>query len=209
MVPRSTAPRCEGGFFCYLGSVNATSSLLDPNLPILRLSVARYHAMRDAGILTEADRVELLGGLLVPKMTKNPPHSLATELVRRALANVVPPGWYVRIQEPVTTSDSEPEPDLAVVRGDPRDYAERHPRGGDVGIVVEVAAESLNRDRTDKRRIYAQAGIETYWVVNLREALVEVYGRGGGMRRHRRGETVAVVVEGARWGQVDVDAMLP
>src|SRR5438445_4118523 len=81
------------------------------------LSVEQYHEMIRAGILTEDDPVELLEGILVVKMAKNPPHSSATRKMRTALERLVPTGWFVDIQEPVTTESSEPEPDLAIVRG--------------------------------------------------------------------------------------------
>src|SRR6266852_7793927 len=89
-----------------------------PTEPIYRLSVAQYHAMADHGILDEDDPVELLEGWLVQKMTKHRPHSRCTHRTRRALESLLPGGWYVDAQEPVTTTDSEPEPDVAVVRGD-------------------------------------------------------------------------------------------
>lgn len=81
------------------------------------LSVAQYHELIRAGILTEDAPVELLEGRLVTKMPKDPPHRLATGLLREALQKVVPEGWYVDSQEPVTLSDGEPEPDVMVVRG--------------------------------------------------------------------------------------------
>ena len=92
-----------------------------PPEPIWRLSVEQYHEMIDAGILDEDDPVELLEGWLIPKMPKNPPHSFTTDLTREALAGLLPTGWYVRGQEPITTEDSEPESDVAVIRGDRRD----------------------------------------------------------------------------------------
>ena len=149
-------------------------------LPLLRLSVPQYHAMRRAGILTADDRVELLDGLLVSKMTKNPPHSLATELTRRALEDALRAGgvheaWHVRSQEPITTEDSEPEPDVTVVAGKVRDYQAAHPEPRDVALVVEIADESLRRDRRDKLAIYARAGIGSYWIVNLADRVVEIY----------------------------------
>jgi Uma2 family endonuclease len=95
--------------------------------------------MGRAGILTSDDRVELLEGLLVTQMNKTPAHTLATALLREELAALLPAGWYVRSQDPITLAASEPEPDLAVVRGTPRDYRDRHPGPGDVAVVVEIA----------------------------------------------------------------------
>src|SRR5205823_2588074 len=87
----------------------------------------------------------------------------------------LPPDWSLRIQSAITLSDSEPEPDLAVVRGDERRYAAHHPRPADVGLLIEVADSTLLGDRADKGRIYARAGIAIYWIVNLIDRQVEVY----------------------------------
>jgi Uma2 family endonuclease len=142
-----------------------------------RLSVEQYHRMIDAGILRENNRVELLNGLLVFKMSKNPPHNASTNLVQAVLLRIVPAGWFVEAQNPVTVaaSKSEPEPDVKVVRGTPRDYANRNPTPGDVGLVVEVAWASIRADRTTKKKIYARAAIPVYWIVNLRARRLEVY----------------------------------
>lgn len=146
-----------------------------PNLlPLWRLTVAQYHQMRDQGILTEADAIELLEGLLVQKMPKNPPHRIATRLVRDFLESLECAGWYVETQEPITLGNSEPEPDVAVIQGSTRDYADRHPAARDVALVIEVADSTLERDRTAKKQIYAQAGIANYWIVNLVDRQLEV-----------------------------------
>jgi len=146
-----------------------------PTQPIWRLTVTQYHQMICAGILTEDDPVELLEGWLVTKMPKNPPHTVSTQATGDVLARIVSDGWFVNRQEPITTDDSEPEPDVTVVRGDRRNYRERHPGPNDVGLLVEVAAASLERDRGPKKRLYASAGIPIYWIVNLVEHQVEVY----------------------------------
>ncbi|MGA2068265.1 MAG: Uma2 family endonuclease [Thermoguttaceae bacterium] len=146
-----------------------------PNDLVWRLSVDQYHEMIRAGILTDGDPVELLDGWLVPRMVENPPHCIATETMRRALERVLPEGWHVNSQEPVTLAASEPEPDVMVVRGTLRDYGDRHPGPQDVALVVEVADASLERDRTTKKRLYAEAAIPVYWIVNLLDDRLEVY----------------------------------
>lgn len=148
---------------------------LVPRDPIWRLSVAQYHEMIHSGILTEDDPVELLEGWLVVKMSKNPPHSSATRLLRKAIEALVPPGWIVDSQEAITTPDSEPEPDLFVARGSELDYLDRHPMPDDLAFVVEVANSPLERDQTSKLQIYARAGIVSYWILNLVERQLEVY----------------------------------
>ncbi|HWE38473.1 MAG TPA: Uma2 family endonuclease [Isosphaeraceae bacterium] len=144
---------------------------------LYRLSVEQYHAMIEAGILRESNRVELLNGLLVFKMSKKPPHVVATDLVHAVLSRLLPAGWFVNSQNPVTIAGakSEPEPDVKVMRGSPRDYMNGHPTPPDVPLVVEVAWTSLRTDRTTMKRIYARAAIPVYWILNLRARRLEVY----------------------------------
>jgi Uma2 family endonuclease len=189
-----------------------------PGVVVWRLSVEQYHEMIRTGILTEDDPVELLNGWLVPKMTKTPRHRMVTKLVYGALEDRVPQGWYVDSQEPVTLAVSEPEPDVVIVRGQTRDYADRHPGPGDVGLVVEVSDSSLDRDSEFKRRIYAEARIPHYWVVNLIAGRIETYaGRSaesaGDFDYQRRdyvaGESVPVFLDGQEVSRVNVSEILP
>jgi Uma2 family endonuclease len=145
-----------------------------PPYPVRRFTVAEYEAIARAGILTEDDNVELLEGWIVPKMTKHPPHDSTIDVINYLLGKLLPAGWYVRIQNCTVTSDSVPEPDLAVVRGKPGNYHERHPGGADVGLIVEVADSTVIRDRR-KARIYARAGVPLYWIVNLEQRQIEIY----------------------------------
>jgi Uma2 family endonuclease len=146
-----------------------------PTHPIWQLTVEQYHTMISTEILMDGDPVELLEGWLVMKMPKNPPHSFTTQMLREVLAAMLPLGWFVDDQEPITAEDSEPEPDLSIVRGDRRMYSDRHPSPEDLGLVIEVADSSVECDRTIKKRIYARAGIPVYWIVNLPERQIEVY----------------------------------
>lgn len=185
---------------------------------IWRLSVGQYHEMIRAGILTADDPVELLAGWLVYKMPKNPPHRIATRLAQQALEAVVPAGWYVDAQEPITLIDSEPEPDVMIVRGDTRDYRDRHPGPEDVALIVEVADSTLERDRGVKRMVYARAGIPVYWILNVLERVLEVYcdpsGPGedadyGQRRVYELSNSVAVIIDGVEIGRVAVRDLLP
>ena len=142
---------------------------------IWKLNIDKYHAMIAAGIIEEDAQLELLEGLLVLKMPKNPPHRISTKLIRAALEKIIPNGWYVDSQEPITLSDSEPEPDVMVIRGQTTDYRDRHPQALDIELVIEVSDATLERDRTMKKRIYANAGIPIYWILNLRDRQLEVY----------------------------------
>ncbi len=142
------------------------------------ITVDQYERMIDAGTIGEDAPVELIEGRLVPKMTKKPDHMSASGRARRAIERVLPSGWHARIAGPVRipSRDSEPEPDLAVVRGDIDDYEERHPDPGDVALVVEISKSSLAEDRKLAETI-GGAGIPVYWIVNLVARQLEVYSR--------------------------------
>jgi Uma2 family endonuclease len=189
-----------------------------PDVPIYRLTVEQYHQMANAGILTEETPVELLEGWLIPKMTKHPPHTLATRRTRRALERVAPTGWIVDTQAPITTADSEPEPDVAVFRGDDADYADRNPDPTEVALVVEVADTSLRTDQGNKKRLYARAGIAVYWIVNLVERQIEVYTDPasaldppdyGHRQEYGLADTIPVVLNGVEVGRLEVRELLP
>ena len=162
--------------------------------------------------------MELLEGWLVTKVTKNPPHILVKGLLRDALERLVPPGWFLGAEDPLTTGDSEPEPDLAIVRGERRDFAQRHPGPADVALIVEVADASLRRDRNLKQRIYARSGIPEYWIVSLVDRRIEVYTEPGGpdasptyvnCTHFGAAEAVPVVIDGQEIGRIVVAEVLP
>jgi Uma2 family endonuclease len=174
--------------------------------------------MIELGILTEDDDVELLNGWIVRKMPRNPPNDTALMLLQEALRAILPSDWVFRSQSAVTTSESEPEPDGAVVRGPIRRYADHHPRPDETALVVEVADSSLGRDRNEKGPIYARDGIPVYWIVNIPDACIEVYTALTGpaeepvyQQRHDYQPTDAlpVVLEGREVGTITVRDVLP
>jgi hypothetical protein len=144
-------------------------------LPIHRLSVAQYHRMIQSGVLTENDRVELLEGVLVSKMPHNPQHDGTISVILRKLWTKPPSSWIVRIQSAITLEDSEPEPDLTIVKGPEERYLSAHSVASEIGQVIEVSDSSLENDRTLKKLLYARARIPIYWIVNLLEKKIEVY----------------------------------
>lgn len=188
-----------------------------PSDRLHRLTVDQYHRMIQAGVLVEGAPVELLEGLLITKMTKNPPHDTALDLTQNAIADLLPAGWRVRVQSAITTGDSEPEPDVSVVLGPARRYVKAHPRPKEIALVVEVADASLFEDRGRKARLYARARIPVYWIVNLQESEVEVYTNPKGARsraycqRDDYGidESVPLIIEGGEVGQIPVRELLP
>lgn len=182
--------------------------------PLWRFSVEQYHAMIGSGIIPSGSPVELIEGILVQKMAKSPSHRITTRSVRRALEVITPPGWYVDEQEPVTLSDSEPEPDVMIVRGDSADYPDRHPSAADVELVIEISAASLSRDRGMKQRVYARAGIPTYWILDLNAGRVEVRTQPDGEQYRvatvfSRSDVIPVLIAGVHVGEVPVANLLP
>ncbi|MGH7334084.1 MAG: Uma2 family endonuclease [Candidatus Rokuibacteriota bacterium] len=133
-----------------------------------------YERLVEQGFLGSGDRVELLEGWLLVQEPQHSPHATATRLAQEALRAAFGPGWDVRAGLPLALGRfSEPEPDVSVVHGSPRDYRDAHPT--EAALVVEVAHASLRLDRTRKARIYARAGIPDYWIVNLVTRVLEVY----------------------------------
>jgi Uma2 family endonuclease len=187
---------------------------------LYRLTVAQYHAMAEAGILGTWDRIELIEGLLVTKVTKSNLYILARELTQGIFTQVLPPGWYVSMQNPITIAeaDSEPEPDAKIVRGVPRDYLGRRVVGRDVALVIEVSDSSLREDQTTKKALYALASIPIYWIINLVANRLEVYSDPTGpdpcpdyRRRsdHSLEDIVPLILDGLEVGQVAVKDLLP
>ena len=186
-----------------------------PPFPVHRFSVSEYHRLGEMGVLTEVDRVELLEGWIVPKVIHNPPHDAAVELVEESLRSRVPAGWRIRVQSAITTADSEPEPDLAVVSGPIRDHAKRHPQPREVALLVEVADTSVARDRA-KGRVYARANIPLYWILNLVDSQLEVYSDpsvSDGTYQHRQDydvdQSIGLVIAGQELGQILVRDLMP
>lgn len=140
-----------------------------------RFTVERYDAMIDAGILGENDRVELIRGEIVPKMPIGSPHAACVTRLMRLLNRVVGARAVISPQNPVRFFDSEPEPDVTVLKPRKDDYANSKPVPDDVLLIIEVADSSLEFDRQYKLPIYAEAGIAEYWIVNLIDDVVEVY----------------------------------
>ena len=133
-----------------------------------------YDRMIEAGVLTPEDRVELIEGEILEMTPQGSAHATGVSLAQEALRAAFGPRVYVRVQLPLALgSDSEPEPDVAIVTGSVRDYREAHPQSA--LLVVEVADTTLPYDRDVKGSLYARAGVPECWLVNLAEALVEVH----------------------------------
>lgn len=163
-----------------------------------RLTVEQFLRMVDAGIFPAGPRVELLGGRLFAKMTKNDLHDFAVYQMGRRLWALLPADWCLREEKSVTLGRHwRPEPDITVVRGPGERYGRQAPQAGDIGLLIEVADSSYRKDRGAMWRGYAEAGVAVYWIVNIPGRRVEVYARPTGRGRAAKYETSAVFDEAA------------
>src|SRR5262249_53875598 len=142
-------------------------------LTLRRWTRTEYDRLIGLGIF-EGEPVELIGGQLVVAEPQYPYHASSISAVDYAVTASLPRGWLVRMQLPVSLDDeSEPEPDLVVVAGRPADYRDAHPALP--VLAIEVAESSLSFDRGQKGSLYARAGIQDYWIVNLVDRVLEIY----------------------------------
>jgi Uma2 family endonuclease len=145
----------------------------EPDLKTRRWRRAEYDRLVDLGVFV-GERLELLDGLLVVQEPQGSPHAAIVGHVARLLGSAFGGGWHARLQAPLALDDdSEPEPDVAVVAGAHRDYLGAHPTTA--ALVVEVADSSLRLDRRLKAGLYARAGLQEYWIVNLVDGVLEVH----------------------------------
>jgi Uma2 family endonuclease len=190
-----------------------------PDGPSLRLfSVDEYHEMIDAGVFVGGPKCELIRGLILEKPVPGPPHSKSTQRLLRRLTPLFPePDWVVGIQDAITLSDSEPEPDFFAATGPDSKYDARHPGPKDLVLVIEVSDSSLGFDRGTKLAVYAAAKVVQYWIVNVQERRIEVYTepRGGknptykGHKHYGPDDEVPVVIGGKQRGRIAVKELLP
>jgi len=190
------------------------------------LTVDQYHRMIETGILPEGAPLELLDGMLVAKdrsaaggdpMTMGERHSLVVKQILLVTGSLSRYGCHLQSQSPIRFQpENEPEPDGAVVRGKPRDYSDRHPGPGDVLVVIEVADSSLAEDRTVKQRVYANAGIPQYVLVNIPDQQIELHeqpvageGRYGRVTVLKRGENLRLLLSSGQTLDVSAEEWLP
>lgn len=136
------------------------------------LSLDEYHRLDEFN--GNGRRTELIRGILIEKMSKSPLHCALAKLLYDTISRLLPPGWIVRREDPLTLADSEPEPDVSIVKGASEDFLKAHPKTAE--LVVEIAISSPILDR-ENASLYAEAGVKEYWIVLGRERKVEVYRR--------------------------------
>ena len=171
---------------------------------VYRLTVDQYDRMVQDGKLSDHDRVELLAGVLVRKMPKNPDHVWAATEIEEVLTACRSEHWHIRKEDPVRIPDyDEPEPDLAIVRGKCALVSRNAPRAKRHRSDRRGRKFSLADDQGVRLERYARAEIPVYWIVNLRDRQVEVYtdpDAAAGLFRHAviygQDEQVPVMIDG-------------
>jgi Uma2 family endonuclease len=198
------------------GSPSIPVTLPSPSY-VHRITADRYERMIAGGLLDEDDRVELLGGVLVNKMAQGPDHVWAVDELAAQLDAMSAGAWHTRKEHPARVSDyDEPEPDVAVVMGVRAALRGRHPVASEIPLVAEVAGTTLAEDRGIKQERYARARIPIYWIINLHDAVIEVYtdpdattGRYLSRADFGPGTRVPVVIFGTVAGEVAVSDLMP
>ncbi|MDZ8083130.1 MAG: Uma2 family endonuclease [Nostoc sp. DcaGUA01] len=148
----------------------------EPTLKLRLWTVEEYHRMAEAGIFGADERVELLEGKIIWMIAKGTAHRSAVGRTDYLLKNRLGNRAWVSIQDPVKLNErSEPEPDIAVVKVDPLDYADHHPTPTEVYLIIEVADSSLKLDCETKAKAYSQAGIRDYWVLDVVSRQLHVF----------------------------------
>jgi Uma2 family endonuclease len=137
---------------------------------VSRLSVGEYHRLDEFN--ENGKRTELIRGIVIEKMSKSPLHATVATRLFKLILPLLPKGFTARLEQPLTLADSEPEPDISVVHGSDADFLEAHP--STAALVVEVAVSSAELDR-ELASLYAEAGVEEYWIILAQERAVEVY----------------------------------
>ena len=144
--------------------------------PKLRFTIEQYHQIGEAGILDPLVRTELLRGEIVTMPAKGTPHEVCLTRLNKFFVVSVGNQAIVRVQSPILLPpDSEPEPDFTIVRLRSDEYTCSHPVPEDILLLIEVSNSSLGIDRGLKLGLYAEYGIENYWIFNVQEYQLECY----------------------------------
>ena len=139
-------------------------------------TVKEYRKLGEMGFFHPEERVELISGNIIRMSAKGTAHTSATRRTATLLRDLLENLAAVYTQDPIALDDnSEPEPDITLVRIDPFDYATHHPTPSEVYLIIEVADSSLAYDREIKAKIYARSGIADYWVLNVNDRQLHVF----------------------------------
>ena len=143
-------------------------------IPRRKFTVEQYYQMAATGILAPNERVELIEGEIIEMAPIGPRHAMCVDRLVQLFIEKLGRTVHLRSQNPIRLSNyTEPEPDITLAKR--ADYSTHHPVGDDVFLTIEVSDSTLEKDRTLKQKVYANANIPEFWIVNLPEDMVEVY----------------------------------
>jgi Uma2 family endonuclease len=163
-----------------------------------KFTVKQYHQMAEAGILTEDDRVELIRGEIVEMTPIGRRHAACVDRLNEMFILRLAQATIVRVQNPVELDDnSEPQPDLVLLRRRADFYEAGHPQAEDILLLVEVADATVETDRDVKILLYANSGIAEVWLVDINAQCLEVYRQPSEngyqiIQKYYRGQTVTI-----------------
>lgn len=142
-----------------------------------RFTIEEYHRLTQLGFFLSSDRIELIRGEIIEMSAKGTAHTSCNMKLIRELAILLKDIADLRCQDPISipTINSEPEPDLVIIRKRDDDYLASHPQPQDILLVIEIADSTLKYDREIKLPLYAEAEISNYWLFNLVENHLEIY----------------------------------
>jgi Uma2 family endonuclease len=163
-----------------------------------KFTLEEYHRLGDMGFLGEDDRVELIDGEIVEMSPICKKHNACLSRTNRTLIQQIRDRAIVYVQNSIIISDNEPLPDIAILKPNPTDYADRYATAEDVLIIIEVADSSVAYDQEIKAPKYARARIQELWIVDLNDDMVWVYRNPSSksyldIKAYKRGEKITLI----------------
>jgi Uma2 family endonuclease len=141
-----------------------------------RFTIAEYHRLIELGFFAEDNRFELIRGIVTHRVAKTSKHSACRTKLMRELFKLIAEQAILGFQSPVNLPpESEPEPDLVIIKNRADDYLDAHPISEDILLLIEIADSSLKYNQEEKLPLYAEADISDYWIFNLVDNYLESY----------------------------------
>ena len=147
-----------------------------PILKRKKFTTEEYHQLADVGILKPTDRVELINGEIVHMSPIKSTHASINDDLVESLILALNGQAIIKAQNPIKLGKySEPEPDIVIAKYQSHKYRHKHPKPKDIHWIIEVSDTTLKKDRTVKKKMYLDAGISEYWIINIPDECIEVY----------------------------------
>lgn len=141
---------------------------------LAKWSTQEYHNMIATGIFKDR-RLELLDGEIVEMSPESPLHYYQAQSSVEYLQLLLKDQAYIRFNGPISLTDSEPEPDLAIVKNPKEKYINHHPNQAEILLLIEVSHSTLAYDLNDKKKTYARNNIPEYWIIDLKHSQLYIF----------------------------------